>query len=293
MRIAYRLFAILLCTAIFACGHITKPSKISKTFEFSKDSVSLEVEVILPESYSISDGRRYPVVYLLDGFWNKDPMVIAYNSLRFDNVIPEAIIVSVGYPNKIESYEEQRMWDLTPTYDSGFKAGGNGSTMLDLISNRVVPFINDSYRVDNQRTILTGHSLAGLLTLYVMYKRPKTFTHYVAISPSALWSNNYLERLDQEFSSKSNSVESSLYITYGTDEYVPYVEALEKYIKKLIDRGYQGLDLEVSKVEGMRHVSMKAEGYMRGIVWSFSDMKPSGPSEFEKMNIEALSNSID
>jgi predicted alpha/beta superfamily hydrolase len=286
-----KMFKILAVFLLLLAGACASPSKLEKKFfKFNNDDVSLEIEILLPDSYVKSGNKTYPVLYVLDGFWNKDSINIAYDNLRFDNTIPEIIIVSIGYPKHIKDVEEQRMWDLTPVYDSGFKAGGNAQAMFDLITEEITPFIDKNYKVNKKRSILTGHSLAGLFTLYVMYKDPKAFTHYAAISPSALWANNALSNIDSNYAGNNNNLPTNLYITYETDEYVPYVKSLENYIHQLENRNYEKLNLSLAKVEGLGHVGMKSEGFLRGIVWSLFDIRPDGPSGFEKKNLDAQKN---
>jgi|GEM_PF-1189801 predicted alpha/beta superfamily hydrolase len=282
-----KLIALLLIVVMAGCSSLPKVEEVSSSPQFSRGDVSIEIDTILPESYQ-SSNHSYPVIYVLDGYWNKESIKEAYNALRFDNMIPEAIIVTIGYPAAIEDYETQRMWDLTPVYDAGFKAGGRSEDLLNILSGDLLPFIQNKYRTDKNRSILIGHSLAGLFTLYSLYERPNTFTHYAAISPSALWAEHALSKIDHNFAAHSNALNANLYITYETDEYRPYVAALEEYVELLKKRRYQDLSLAVAQVEGMGHVSMKAEGYMRGLAWSFTDIRPEGPSEFEKKNLRAL-----
>ena len=284
-----KLIVLLLMVIVAGCSRLPQREEISNSPQFSRDNVSIEIETMLPESYQ-SSNRSYPVIYVLDGYWNKESIKQAYNALRFDNMIPEAIIVTIGYPASIQDYETQRMWDLTPVYDAGFKAGGHGADLLNILSGDLLPFIQNKYRTDKSRSILIGHSLAGLFTMYSLYERPNTFTHYLAISPSALWADYALAKIDAKFAGKSNSLEANLYLTYETDEYRPYVEALDLYVEQLKNRRYQGLSLETTQVQGRGHVSMKAEGYIRGLAWAFADIKPEGPSEFAKKNLRALGN---
>lgn len=124
-------------------------------------------------------------------------------------------------------------------------------------------------------------------SLSAMYESPRLFTHYVAISPAAVWANEQLATIDTQYSKSNSSLDASLYITYGTDEYTPYVQALERYIAQIQSRDYKGLDVSLGTVKGMRHATMTSEGFVRGIAWAFSDIRPEGPSTFERMNIEA------
>lgn len=257
-------------------------------YEFERDSISLEVSVHLPESYETRKSESYPVIYLLDGYWTLEPMLGFYSNLRFDNMVPEMILVSISYPEDVEDVEEKRMWDLTHVYDSGFKAGGNAAILFDLIANSVTATIEKNYRADTTRTLLTGHSLAGLFTLYTMYRDPGLFTHYAAISPSALWGDNALANLDSVYAKNCEDLPAKVYITYGTGEYAPYVNSLKNYTRLLERREYGKLELTLAKVEGLRHVGMTSEGFLRGLIWSVADIAPGSPSGFETMNRKAL-----
>lgn len=281
---------MVLVFAMAGCSHMPREENPKNIFQFSRGKVAIEIEALLPASYNASKNVNYPVIFVLDGYWNKASVLEAYNALRFDNMIPEAIIVTIGYPPAVQDYETQRMWDLTPVYDAGFKAGGNGAELLGILAQEVVPFVQKNFKIDKSRSVLIGHSLAGLFTLYALYEGADTFSHYAAISPSALWSDHALSKIDQNFSAKSGALKANLYITYETDEYLPYVNAIESYIDQLNNRHYEGLALTIAQVQEMGHVSMKAEGYMRGLAWSFADIRPEGPSEFEKKNLRALEN---
>lgn len=275
---------------ILAMAHtaLAHPQVSENDYEFEKEGVSLQVSVHLAESYESDKNATYPVIYLLDGYWTLEPMLRFYDNLRFDNMVPEMIVVSIDYPKSIKDVEQKRMWDLTHQYDTGFKAGGDASTLLDILANELVPAVEENYRVDNDRTILIGHSLAGLFALYTMYQKPDTFSHYAAISPSALWADAALAKLDKDYAEKHSELQANTYITYGTAEYAPYVQSLEAYIRQLQQRKYDGLNLTLASVEKLRHVSMKTEGFVRALVWSVADIRPQGPSEFEKMNLRAL-----
>lgn len=285
-----KILLVLFIIVFSGCAQLGKNSNSPVTFNFSQNGISVTTDILLPASYASAKEKNYPVIYLLDGYWTKDSTEQAYNALRFDNMVPEAIIVSIGYPKHITDFETQRMWDLTPAFDPGFKAGGNADKLLGLLTNQITPFIHNKYRADKNRSLLMGHSLAGLFTLFALYEKPSAFSHYAAISPSALWAKRKLAAIDQDYFQRSNTLAAQLYITYETLEYRPYVSAIEDYLNQLKSRRYKNLNLSLASVKDMGHVSMKAEGYMRALAWAFADIKPAGPSEFENKNIRALKN---
>lgn len=123
-----------------------------------------------------------------------------------------------------------------------------------------------------------------------MYENPAQFTHYVALTPSALWTNENLSEIDSQYSLDNLVLDAHVYITHETDEHAPYVEAIQRYIQQIRTNDYEGLNLSLASVEGMRHSTMTSEGFVRGIAWAFSDIRPKGPSTFARINIEASLN---
>lgn len=281
---------VALLGLLSGCATADRKTSTGRALTFEYQGTQLSADVILPESYATDSTTRYPAIYVLDGYWNKQPIASVYKAFRFDNLVPEAIIVSIEYPESIKNVESQRMHDLTPKYDQGFGVGGGAEAFLQVITQQLIPFVESNYRVDRSRTILTGHSLAGLFTLYAMYQNPEQFTHYAAISPSALWADNYLSVIDNQYSKSNPSLDAHVYITYGTDDYIPYIEAIKRYIQQIKAKRYEGLDLSLASVKGMRHSGMTSEGFIRGIAWAFSDLRPVGPSTFERINVEANRN---
>jgi predicted alpha/beta superfamily hydrolase len=282
----YQSTLIILLVLFFSPLVSASTEKANQTYIFENEDVALKVDVFLPNSYKADGTTEYPVLYVLDGYWTQGPIRRFFNNLRADNLVPEAIIVSIGYPDKIKNVGNQRLWDLTHAYDAGFKAGGRAPAMLNIMDKNIIQSVEQDYRVDPTRRILTGHSLAGLFTLYAMYQKPDMFTHYAVISPSALWADQALAKLDRDYSKNNDTLSAQVYITYGTDEYAPYVQSLENYIKQLQNRAYQGLNLHLASVKDFRHVSMQNEGFLRGLAWAFSDIMPESPSEFELMNLK-------
>lgn len=73
--------------------------------------------VALPYSYGSEPGRRYPVLYICDGYWDFTLLNGFYGNLRYDRVIPELMIVGIGYQGDKPDYENLRRYDYTPVPD--------------------------------------------------------------------------------------------------------------------------------------------------------------------------------
>src|SRR5512137_132467 len=55
-----------------------------------------QLSVGLPASYGKETARRYPVVYVTDGYWDFQKLDAIRGALVFDKVAPEFIIVGLG-----------------------------------------------------------------------------------------------------------------------------------------------------------------------------------------------------
>ncbi|HZL45120.1 MAG TPA: hypothetical protein VFC28_02750, partial [Opitutaceae bacterium] len=56
-----------------------------------------QLQVRLPASYATDTTRRYPVLFVTDGYWDFPTIVTSYDNLIYDKVVPECIIVGLGY----------------------------------------------------------------------------------------------------------------------------------------------------------------------------------------------------
>ncbi|MBN2007806.1 alpha/beta hydrolase [candidate division KSB1 bacterium] len=238
-----------------------------------------EIIVFLPDSYANNPEKHYPALYFMDAYWDMPLLNSIHGQLVYDNVIPELIMVGFSYPGDNPNYGELRAHDLTPTQvrlDN--PSNGDGPKFLQFIEETVIPRIEADYRADRNERALSGSSLGGLFTLYVMYERPEMFKRFISISPAASWDNRYLFRQDDEWAAKHDSLPVLLFLSHGGDEYVPFREPIIELQAKLANRNYKEFALLNYAIEGERHSGVKSEGYSRGLRWVFKDIAPRGPS---------------
>src|SRR5215813_2739280 len=55
------------------------------------------ITVGLPDSYASSPTRRYPILYITDGYWDYKLLKSIVGGLVYDKSIPEVILVGIGY----------------------------------------------------------------------------------------------------------------------------------------------------------------------------------------------------
>lgn len=160
-----------------------------------------EIWVYVPDE---ANGRKFPVLYLLDGrghFYSVAGMTRQLSTVNGNTVLPEMVVVAITNTNRFR--------DLTPSHvgDSTNVSGG-GEAFTQFIRDELMPYVEDKYPIAEHRTMV-GHSLGGLMAINTLMYYPDMFDNYVAIDPSLWWDNKKLlneakETLDQRnFEGKS------------------------------------------------------------------------------------------
>lgn len=232
--------------------------------------------VHLPENYAgtSSSKKRYPVLYLLDAWWDFPVVAGAYSGLVFDGVIPEMIIVGIGY--KATHVEQLRERDYTPVAVAGNDNMGDGKPFLTLIELTIVPFIEDHYRVDEKYRVLAGTSYGGLFTLFALFEKPALFQGHIAITPAVNWHHRWLFKRESEFYNEGNArepqrIDSRLYMSVGDkDQLENFTNESIAFSYVLKDRPYQGLDYKFEIRANEHHASVKLGSFSQGLAHAFS-----------------------
>lgn len=164
-----------------------------------------EIWVHVPASFS--EGKTYPVLYLLDGdghFYSVMGMIKQLSTTNGNSVVPEMVIV--GIPNT------DRLRDLTPTHvgDSASTSGG-GDSFTNFIEKELIPYMDDKYPTNSYKTMI-GHSLGGLMAIDILISKPELFDNYVAIDPSLWWDNRKILLEAKLALSRKNFDEKSLFV---------------------------------------------------------------------------------
>lgn len=238
-----------------------------------------EVVIVFPESYGKEPKRTYPVFYYLDAYWDTPLLVSTYGNLRYDNQIPEILMVGLSYPAG-DSYDVRRRQDYTPTAMDA-KSGG-ADKFLAFIRDEVAPLVEKNYRGEKTDRVLGGVSLGGLFTLYAAYNQPDFFSGYIAISPAASWDKQVLFKVDDGFAKKHSTLPARMFISYGSAEYAPFRLPIEQMQKRLEQRSYKNMALLNYVMEGLDHTAVKGDGYVRGLTWVLQPKKPVGPAGLER-----------
>jgi predicted alpha/beta superfamily hydrolase len=240
-----------------------------------------QLSIGLPASYAKETGRRYPVVYVTDAYWDFEKLDAIRGTLVFDKVVPEFIIVGLGYAGENLDYSRLRTWELSPVRFGDDPNTGHAADFLATIETAIIPFVEREYRADPAHRILGGASLGGLFTLYAMYSKPDLFSAWVAASPAVAVNDGWLLGYEQKFAQAGGELKGRLFASMGENENPGYLSFILRYNARVASRKYPQLAYQFRIIDGERHAGMQMESYTRGLRFVLAPLAPEhGPGTF-------------
>lgn len=240
-----------------------------------------QLSIGLPASYASQPERRYPVVYVTDGYWDFQKLDAVRGSLVYDKVVPEFIIVGLGYAGENLNHGSLRTWELSPVSFGGNAESGRAADFLQTIKAEIMPFVEREYRADPGHRVLGGASLGGLFTLYAMYAEPGLFNAYIAVTPAVVVGNDWLLDYEDKFVKAGGRLKGRLHVTMGENEGPGFISGILRYNARVQSRKHPDLAYAFRIVDGERHAGMQMESYARGLRFVFAPFAPEqGPSNF-------------
>ena len=202
------------------------------TLAATRNSHTYQIDVFRVDSTVVPPPANYqlPVIYVLDG--NSLFLLVSHIAntiVTFSNTMPAALIVSIGYPadpalSRGANIKNQLSWrtrDLSPRWTSGkppASGTGGAADFLAFIEQDLKPFVASRYPVNPADQTLVGHSFSGLFAVYTLLNSPRSFTRYVAASPSLFWDEHASITQAQTFAARFGAVQGRLFVCVGDQE---------------------------------------------------------------------------
>lgn len=202
---------------------------------------SFVVHVTLPPNFNQLE--TYPVFVMTDGIWRFGNHPALRNMMNNDEV-DDVILVSIGCDFKLDGTDNA----VRAKYFCEGK-----ELFLNFITDNLMPYLSEMYKIDFSHSGLYGHSLGGVFTHYAVFNSDKydnqPFQYYIIGSP-AFWSPYFLSseenpdayKSEYEFFDKNDALNKVLYICGGENEDADYAEyygendSTLKGISNLMDR---------------------------------------------------------
>jgi len=252
-----------------------------------------QIRVLLPAGYAdaANQGRRYPVLYLLDGQnvfdaclsevshqeWAADETV---QRLVADRKIPPMIVVGVDHAGKDRAHEYLPYKDFIGNPDMGEPAG---KRFPEFMTREVMALVDANYRTlpGAANTGIGGSSYAGAASLHTLLAKPHAFGYALIESP-VLWIG--MGQLVRDTSPLTVMPRKVFMATGGKEASDPAVNAkmvglLHHLEANFRAAGYDDSNLRVVVEPGALHTEAAWQGRLPGaLTFLFGEWKPQ-PSD--------------
>jgi len=199
------------------------------------------IHITLPPDYD--KDRSYPMYMMTDGIWRLSDHA-ELRSLMVNGEIEDIIMVSIGYNYGIDAEKEKtRLVELAQKSD----------LFLNFITDNLVPYLGELYRIDYKRSALMGHSLGGLFVYYAVFNHDKyknePFNYYVIASPSFFITNNQsywkYDDIEKDYYKRKRKLDKEIYLTAGDKEYGDMLSYINNFLKRTKKYRIKTLDYDV------------------------------------------------
>ena len=240
-----------------------------------------ELYVSLPDGYNEKDTARYPVLYVLDGYFMFQVMQASNRALNQVGQIQNLIIVGIGYKgvSDIMKSMENRTPDYTPTRDTAFEnelnkdlklniTSGRADKFLSALKKEILPYIEKKYRITDRG--IAGHSFGALFGTYTLLTEPSLFKKYLLSSISTPWDKQVLLKLEDAFyQSGVRSINADVFVTVGAEEtWFDMITDMKK-LTAAMKQHYKGINIEERVLQYENHPAAYLTAFNQGLRWLY------------------------
>lgn len=229
---------------------ITGQTRLFPAVRSVRLSLPRDVIVLLPPDYEKDTSKRYSVLYMHDGQNLFDPKT---SFVGVDWGIDEALDELIKL-HKVEPLIVVGIYN-TPKRTEELDPEAEGDNYARFLVEELKPMIDKEFRTfpDAAHTGVGGSSLGGLISMYIGWKYPQTFSKIAAVSVHLQLHDSKL--INDIETSGSFPKTARVYMDYGTKgidaDYEPYVKRMAGLLKKW---GWiEGKNLMVYKAVGETH----------------------------------------
>jgi predicted alpha/beta superfamily hydrolase len=236
-------------------------------------------QVVLPAGYKPESGKKYDVIYVLDGDWNTKLLSEVEQLLGDEGRIPHSIIIGI--------LNTDRDRDLLPTHNAGNRTSGGADQFLSFMKNELIPYINKTYPSDGENTLF-GHSFGGVFVTYALLTEPQLFDSYIAADPSYWWDDNVMLKMVPSKLPSLAVPNRILYVTgrEGTGMKDMRIPQMDSILKKYAPAT---LTWKLTAYPDETHGTVRLKSAYDGLKFSYPDYRSNG-IVFHPMNGILLKN---
>jgi predicted alpha/beta superfamily hydrolase len=266
-------------------GLATVPETVSFVMHSETVGADFQISVSFPFFYRQMPEARFPVLYVLDAWWTFGMATDIARVLSADQVIPQMLVVGVGYPGgigeavalrtrdmtlrKSEEVEEMIATEIAPFGPHPPLDSGGSDEFLRFLRDELIPRIESDYRAAFDRRVLHGHSLGGVFVVDAVFREPGIFTEYIASAPFLVIDGGLSFANEAEYSAAHESVPAGLYVAVGENDLPGVVASVTALSDTLQTRDYEDLRWMVTVLDDETHRSLMPVVLRDGLRWIF------------------------
>ena len=244
------------------------PALAGDYFAIQSDILNRRMHIFirLPEAYEKEPGKKFPVVYLLDGDSLFPMLAPEHLFLNYDEGLPDAIVVGIAYGG-FSSDVNKRDTDFRPTLEDG--SPGGAPLFLRFMEQELLPRVEGRWRADSGQRILFGQSRGGSFAIYAAYQRPNLFHGFVASNPGREADTHLLYGMNR--SQPQGESKGWLVVTSGSGDR-PYLrETALEWGRKVAGRKGLPWRAEFISIDGGTHAASATQAYRAAMLKIFGD----------------------
>jgi predicted alpha/beta superfamily hydrolase len=242
--------------------------KITDTIHSEKLGEDREIYIGLPDGYSKNNGKKYPLLFLMDGDYLFDPFWGALQYGGYWDDLPEMIVVGINQ-------SKTRDADCQVSAETGLPEE-RGEQFFEFIGETVAA-IEKQYNIAPFK-IIAGHDVtAGFLNFY-LYKEQPLFTAYISMSPELP-----LE-MENRIPARLAELNNLLFYYHSTAD--GDVKKMQKRIRDLDEAAKKiskpTLNYKFDDFKGASHYSLVLHSIPDALYQFFSVYQPISTTEFNE-----------
>lgn len=225
------------------------------------------VYVRLPEGYGKHPGKRWPVVYLLDGDSLFPLLAPTHLFLHYDEHLPDAVLVGIAYGSFDPTINLRHIDFSAPGPDTPAGEGG-APAFLRFLQDELLPETERRYRIDPQQRVLIGQSRAGYFVLWSALEAPGLFQGRIASNPAFSRTRDALYRTP---AASTATRRPRLALASGARDTALRVENAREWSAYWDAREDRPWDLELLVLPEGTHAASIGEAYRQAMLWLFRE----------------------
>ena len=224
------------------------------------------IYVRVPEDYAKAPGRRWPIVYLLDGDSAFPMLAPEHLFLHYDEGLEDVIVVGIAYGSFDPAVNKRDVDFLEEAATPGGTAGAAAFSVF--LKEELLPEVERRFRGDPARRVLVGQSFGGTYVLYSALTDPDLFRGRIASNPSFRYGRVRL------FGGAAAGARKDLglVLVSGERNNAPGREGAAEWFAAWQGRKEAPWALRKVDLPGGTHAADLTNAYRAGMLWLFRDV---------------------